>query len=133
MSEISLKAQALELRGHPGQCRERAPSEALAERLIMVLAGASLVLFLASALIPASASAASSWTGQPPRPGSRAVAIVNGHHVQPRRGDVPASADDEVQRLYRDLIELTAPDKLRDLDGMPVAIPADPDVKAGWE
>ena len=133
MNETSLRVQAPELRRYPRQCWERVPSEPLAERLIMLLAGASLVLFLVSALVPAYANAASSWTGQPPRPGSRTAAIVNGHHVQPRSGDAPAPAEDEVQRLYRDLMELTAPDKLRDLDGLPLALPADPDIKAGSE
>jgi hypothetical protein len=81
------------------------------------------MLFFASTLLPASASDASSWTGKPAQPGSRGVAIVNGHHVQPRRGDAPALATDEVQQLYRDLMDLTAPDKLRDLDGAPLALP----------
>lgn len=131
MTETSLKAEAFEPRRHPDQCPERATGEALATRLITLLAGASLVLFLASALIPASASDMSRWTGKPPQPGSRAVAIVNGHHVQPRRGIAPAPAMDEVQQLYRDLMDLTAPDKLRDLDGMPLALPADPESASG--
>ena len=101
-------------------------------RLMTLIAGASLMLFLASALAPASANT-SGWSGRPLQSGRPAVPIVNGHHVQPRRGNAPAAATDEVQQLYRELMDLTAPEKLRDLDGAPLALPAAPDEKAGWE
>jgi len=108
MTETSLKARLLEPRRHARQCSDHAPAEALAARLIMPLAGASLLLFLASALIPSSASDVSSWTGQSPQLENRAAVIVNGHHAQPRRADAPASVTDEVQQLSRHLMERTA-------------------------
>ena len=127
MTGSSQKAESLEHRCDARQCLEHVTTHALLARLITLLAAASLILFMASALLPASASEVSSWTGQPYNPRSRTAAIVNGHHVQPRKGDAPGPATDEVQKLYRDLMDLTAPDRLRDLDGLPLALPAAPD------
>ena len=123
MSERSQQAPLPEARCDVRLCAEHIAADARAGCLIKLLASASLILFLASALHPASASDASSWAGKPPQAGHRAAAIVNGHHVQPRRGSAPEPVTDEVQQLYRELMDLTAPDKLRDLDGMPLTLP----------
>jgi hypothetical protein len=52
----------------------------------------------------------------------RAKPIVNGHPVQPkpsdlRTPDVSTRDAEDVERLYRELMELTAPDMLRNVDG----------------
>jgi hypothetical protein len=127
MIRTSQKAAPQEARSDVSQCLEHVTAHAIFARLITLLAGASLVLFLASALLPASASQVNNWYRQPYNPRSRTAAIVDGHHVQPRRGDASTPATDEVQQLYRDLMDLTAPDRPRDLDGMPLALPAAPD------
>src|SRR5215472_5311437 len=114
MSERSQQAPLPEARCDVRLCAEHIAADARAGCLIKLLA---------SALHPASASDASSWAGKPPQAGHRAAAIVNGHHVQPRRGSAPEPVTDEVQQLYRELMDLTAPDKLRDLDGMPLTLP----------
>jgi hypothetical protein len=77
-----------------------------------------VALFLSTSLLFA---APAGLQAHRPRSDTRAKAIVNGHPVQPkpsdlRTPDITTRDAADVDRLYRELMELTAPDARRDLD-----------------
>ena len=91
--------------------------DVFAEWMLSLLACAMVALFLSTSLL----FAAPAGQAHGPRSDTRAKAIVNGHTVQPkpsdlRTPDVTTRDAADVDRLYRELMELTAPDARRDLD-----------------
>jgi len=91
--------------------------DVFAEWTLSLLACAMLALFLSTSLLFAAPASL-----EEPRSDHRAKPIVNGHPVQPkpsdfRRPDVSTRDAEDVERLYRELMELTAPDMLRNVDG----------------
>ena len=92
--------------------------DVFAEWTLSLLACAMVALFLSTSLLLAAPAA---LDGRGPRSDHRAKAIINGHPVQPRASDlrtpdVSTRDAEEVERLYRELMQLTAPDTLRDFD-----------------
>jgi len=90
--------------------------DVFAESALGLLACAIVALFLSTSLLFAAPVAPE---GQGPH---RAKPIVNGRPVQPRQSDlrtpdVSTRDAEDVERLYRELMELTAPDMLRNVDG----------------
>ena len=90
--------------------------DVFAEWALSLLACAMVALFLSTSLLFAAPAAL-----EGPRSDHRAKAIVNGRPVQPkpsnlRTPDLSARDAEDVDRLYRELMELTAPDTLRGSD-----------------
>jgi hypothetical protein len=93
--------------------------DVFAESALSLLACAMVALFLSTSLLFAAPAA---LEGQGPHSDHRAKPIVNGRPVQPRQSDlrtpdVSTRDAEDVERLYRELMELTAPDTLRNVDG----------------
>lgn len=83
-----------------------------------LLACAMVGLLLSTSLLFAAPAARE---GEGSRSDHRAKPIINGRPVQPkpsdlRTPDLSARAAEDVERLYRELMELTAPDALRGSD-----------------
>ena len=104
-------------------CARRAPrwsaAEVFGEWVLLLLACAMVALFLSTSLLFA-APAVPEAHG--PRSDTRARPIIDGHPVQPRQSnlrtpDVSTRDAQDIERLYRELMELTAPDEPRDFDG----------------
>jgi hypothetical protein len=93
--------------------------DVFAESALSLLACAMVALLLSTSLLFAAPAA---LEGQGPHSDHRAKPIVNGRPVQPRQTDlrtpdVSTRDAEDVKRLYRELMELTAPDMLRNVDG----------------
>ena len=91
--------------------------DVFAQWALGLLACAMVALFLSTSLLFAAPTAL-----EGPRSDHRAKPIVNGRPIQPRPSDlrtpdVSTRDAEDVERLYRELMELTAPDMLRDANG----------------
>lgn len=93
--------------------------DVFADRALGLLACAMVALVLSTSLLFAAPAVPDAHAR---RSDPRARAIVNGRPVQPRPSDLGtpdlSSRDaEDVERLYRELMEMTAADEARDLDG----------------
>jgi hypothetical protein len=118
MNETSLRSARTALESRARRDARWSAIDISAEWGLSLLACAMVGLLLSTSLLFASPAARE---GEGPRSDHRAKAIVNGRPVQPKPSDlripdISARDAEDVDRLYRELMELTAPDALRESD-----------------
>jgi hypothetical protein len=118
MNETARRSRLPTVESRARRDRRWSTIDVFAEWVLSLLACAMVALFLSTSLLFA---APAGLQAHRPRSDTRAKAIVNGHPVQPkpsdlRTPDITTRDAADVDRLYRELMELTAPDARRDLD-----------------
>jgi len=119
MNETSLRSRLRAAESCARRAARWSTADVFAEWVLLLLACAMVALFLSTSLLFAAPGV---QEAQGPRSDTRARAIIDGHPVQPRQSDLrtpDVSTEDaeNIERLYRELMELTAPGELRDFDG----------------